>query len=243
MRRVVAGPNATRVALDNDPDAISVVYVARGLNPGTLREIEALCKRSKTRCEALDREALDGICKGLNHQGVAAIGGDFPYVDVETVMDVATRSEAPLLVVLDQIQDTGNLGAIVRSAHSLGAAGLVITRDRSATVTAATVRSSAGATECTMIARATNLARTLARLKDSGFTVLGAAMDGDPIDQVDMSPPCALVFGNEAKGLRRLTREGCDRLFSIPMAGGFESLNVSAAAAISLYVASRSGLS
>lgn len=239
MKRVVAGPNPVTAAIENEPGALTVVYLAEGLKQGTARTLEDLCKRTGVRCEATERRSLDKICGGLNHQGVAAIGGDYPYLDLETILERVASSEAPLLVVLDQIQDPGNLGAIVRSAHALGASGIVLTKDRSAAITPAAVRSSAGATECTMIARVTNLARAIDRIKGSRFMVFGAAMDGVPIDRVDMSGPCALVLGNEGKGLRRLTRESCDQLFSIPMAGGFESLNVSAAAAIALWEAAR----
>lgn len=242
MKRILPGPNAVRTALSEDPGGLSVVYRTEGLRPGARRELEDLCAAGKVRMEVVERENLDAICGELNHQGVAAIGGYFPYRDLDQVVERARASKPSLIVVLDQVQDPGNLGAIVRSAHSLGAAGIVLTKDRSAAVTGAAVRASAGATECTAIARVTNLARALDTIKDRGLFVLGAAMDGDPIDTVDMSGPCALVFGNEANGLRRLTRERCDLLFSIPMAGGFESLNVSAAAAIALFVASRASI-
>ena len=159
------------------------------------------------------------------------------------LLEAASKIESPLLVVLDQVQDPGNLGAIIRSAHALGAAGLILTRNRSASVTRGAVRSSAGASELVRIARVTNLARCLDSLREADYRVLGAAGDaGTPLVEIDWRGPCAMVLGNESRGLRRLTREHCDQLFSIPMAAEFDSLNVSASAAIALYAASLSRL-
>jgi 23S rRNA (guanosine2251-2'-O)-methyltransferase len=241
MKRILAGPNAVTEALEASPGTVNVVYTASGLKPVTAKRIAELGARGKVRHEELPREALDGLAGDLNHQGVVAITGDYPYLDLDGLLARARAVSDPVIVVLDQIQDPGNLGAIVRSAHALGAAGVVLTRDRSAGVTAAAVRASAGASERIAIARVTNLVRAIDDLKAAGYRVLGAAGEAAaPLSRMDWSGPIALVLGNEGRGLRRLTRESCDLLFRIPMPSSFDSLNVSAAAAIAIYEATGS---
>jgi 23S rRNA (guanosine2251-2'-O)-methyltransferase len=241
MKRVVAGPNAVTEAVRAAPREIASIYLADGLARATVEKIERLAREAGVPCAEAPREALDALAKGLNHQGVLALTGDYPYVDLESLIEAALRAPPPLLVVLDQVQDPGNLGAIVRSAHALGAAGVVVTRDRSASMTPAAVRASAGASELTRVARVGNLAQCLERLRDAGFFAAGAAGEADRrVGELDWSGPIALVLGAEGKGLRRLTRERCDALFRIPLATAFDSLNVSAAAAIALYEIGRS---
>jgi len=239
MKRIIAGPNAVLEALRARPAAIEVVYLADGLDSSAARRVETIAGRARVACEPIPRGALDEMAEQLNHQGVVAITGSYPYVDQAGLLTAASALEAPLLVVLDQVQDPGNLGAIIRSAHALGAAGLILTRNRSASVTRGAVRSSVGASELTRVARVTNLARCLDELRDAGYRVYGAVGGAKTtLDELTWDGPCAVVLGNESRGLRRLTREHCDALYSIPMAGGFDSLNVSAAAAITLYAAS-----
>jgi 23S rRNA (guanosine2251-2'-O)-methyltransferase len=240
LKRVITGPNAVSEALQAAPGAVGLVCVAEGLVPTTAARLQDLARRQQVPVDVLPREQLDRLARGLTHQGVVALTGDYPYADLGGLLDgLADRPEA-LLVVLDQVQDPGNLGAIVRSAHALGADGMVITRNRSAPVTAGAVRSSAGATELTRIARVTNLARAIEDLKGQGFRILGAEADAaQPVDRVDWHGRVALILGNEAKGLRRLTRDHCDALFAIPLAREFDSLGVSAAAAICLFEAAR----
>jgi 23S rRNA (guanosine2251-2'-O)-methyltransferase len=215
---------------------VAAVYLADGLSGAAADALARLCRDRDVPCSTLPRDALDALSKGLTHQGVIALAGDYPYVDLEGLLGEAGRVAEPLLVVLDQIQDPGNLGAIVRSAHALGATGVIVTRDRSAPMTPAAVRASAGASELIRVARVGNLAQCLDRLRDAGYRALGAAAEGEArVDEIDWSGPVALVLGSEGKGLRRLTRERCDSLFRIPLATAFDSLNVSVAAAIALY--------
>jgi 23S rRNA (guanosine2251-2'-O)-methyltransferase len=236
MKRVIAGPNAVTEAIRGAARDVVAVYLADGLARAAAERLERLSRDRDIPCSTLPRDALDTLAKGLTHQGVIALAGDYPYVDLEAVLDEGRRGAEPLLVVLDQIQDPGNLGAIVRSAHALGATGLILTRDRSASMTPAAVRASAGASELVRAARVGNLAQCLDRLRDSGYRVLGAAAEASAaVDEIDWSGPAALVLGGEGKGLRRLTREHCDSLFRIPLATSFDSLNVSVAAAIALY--------
>lgn len=240
MKRVLAGPRAVIEALRASPGACEVVYLADGVRSSSAQRVETLAERARVPCETVPRGALDGMADRLNHQGVVAITGAYPYLDLAALLDAAARDRDPLLVVLDQIQDPGNLGAIIRSSHALGASGLILTRNRSASVSRGAVRSSAGASELTRIARVTNLVRCLDELRDADYRVLGAAGEADAaVDSVNFGGPVALVLGNENRGLRRLTREHCDQLFSIPLAHDFDSLNVSSAAAIALHAAAR----
>ena len=241
MKRVIAGPHAVIEALRASPGAFEIVYLADGVRSSSSRRVETVAKRARVPYEFIPRSALDEMADKLNHQGVVGITGAYPYLDLNGLLEAASKVESPLLVVLDQVQDPGNLGAIIRSAHALGAAGLILTRNRSASVTRGAVRSSAGASELVRIARVTNLARCLDSLREADYRVLGAAGDaGTPLVEIDWRGPCAMVLGNESRGLRRLTREHCDQLFSIPLAAEFDSLNVSASAAIALYAASLS---
>jgi 23S rRNA (guanosine2251-2'-O)-methyltransferase len=236
MKRVIAGPNAVTEAIRSAPRDVAAIYLADGLARATAERLEKLGSDAGVPCSALPREALDALAKGMIHQGVIAIAGAFPYVDLEAILDEGRRIAEPLLVVLDQIQDPGNLGAILRSAHALGATGVVLTRDRSAAMTPGAIRASAGASELIRVARVGNLAQCLDRLRDSGYRAAGAAADAEaPIYGIDWRGPTALVLGGEGRGLRRLTRERCDLLFRIPLAAPFDSLNVSVAAAIALY--------
>jgi 23S rRNA (guanosine2251-2'-O)-methyltransferase len=171
-----------------------------------------------------------------DHQGVVAEVDPYPYADPDSLLD---RPDA-LVVALDQVQDPRNLGAVCRSAEAVGAAGLVIPSRRSAAVTAAVSKASAGAVEHLPVARVTNLADWLARAKDSGAWVYGAeARAAAPYAQTDLSGKVVLVLGGEQKGLRRRVSESCDLLISIPLRGRVGSLNVSAAAAVLLFEAAR----
>jgi 23S rRNA (guanosine2251-2'-O)-methyltransferase len=241
MKRILAGPNAVLEAIAARPREVNAICLAAGLKAATAQRIAERARRAKLSCETVSRSMIDAAAPGLNHQGVIAITGSYPYLDLDGLLAVVRAAgDAPLLVVLDQLQDPGNLGAIIRSAHALGAAGLVLTRDRSAGLSAGAVRASAGASELTRIARVTNLARCLERLAEERYRIYGAAGEADtPLDELDWTGPIALVLGNEQRGLRRLTRERCDALFAIPLAHGFDSLNVSAAAAVALYRAAQ----
>ena len=184
-------------------------------------------------------ERLDERCFDTRHQGVVGLGPPFPYRTLEDLR----AFDAPLLIALDEVQDPHNMGAILRSALSFGAAGAIVPKHRAAVVTPVVVRSSAGASERLPIAQVTNLQKALLALKDDGFEIIGLAAGGDmPIAELaDSHPPTGrvIVVGSEGSGLRRLVHERCDRIASIPMASDFDSLNASVAAALALYEASR----
>jgi 23S rRNA (guanosine2251-2'-O)-methyltransferase len=166
-----------------------------------------------------------------SHQGVCAEVGEYPYADANELL----RRNDPLIVVLDEIQDPQNLGAIARTAEVAGAAGLIIPQRRSAEVTAAAGKASAGAVEHLPIARVRNIADFLADAKAAGLWIYGAAGDGERYDSVDYSGGRVLVMGAEGTGLRPRVRESCDVLIALPQRGQIESLNVSAAAAVLIY--------
>ena len=168
------------------------------------------------------------------HQGLVAEVGPYPYADEASLL----AGESPLIVVLDEVQDPQNVGAIARSAECAGAAGLVLPRHRSAEVTPAVAKASAGAVEHLPIAQVRNVADFLADAKAAGLWVYGAAADGVPYDQPDYAGGSVLVMGAEGKGLRPRVRSACDQLVALPLRGRMESLNVSAAAAVLLYAIS-----
>ncbi|HEY2735736.1 MAG TPA: 23S rRNA (guanosine(2251)-2'-O)-methyltransferase RlmB [Polyangiales bacterium] len=237
MKRLLAGPRAVESAIAADPGRIVVVYVAD--DGKRLREFEAPARRAGVRCEARSSGELDALARGLSHQGVLAITGEYAYAELETVL--AEAGPHPLIVALDQITDPHNFGAIVRSCVAFGADGIITLKDRAAPVTPVVVRASAGATERARIVRVTNLARTLELLRERGLSIVGLDAGGSSsLDALSFARDGrVLVIGSEGSGLRRLTRELCDELARIDMPGGFESLNASVAASIALYESAR----
>jgi 23S rRNA (guanosine2251-2'-O)-methyltransferase len=182
-----------------------------------------------------DRAGLDKLSDGVRHQGVVALAEDFQFCEPEEI--VAHAEGPPALVALDEVTDPQNLGAIIRSAVTLGLDGLIIPKHRAAGITAAVVRASAGATEHASIARVTNLQRTLLTLSESGLEIIGLDAGGD-IDVRDLEPSPrgrVLVVGSEGKGLRRMVRQRCDIVVHIRQEGPMDSLNASVAAAIAMY--------
>lgn len=240
MTRLVTGPRAADEALGGRPGQLAVVYVQRGAGRRALRELVQHARRRGVRVEERSRDELDRLAGGSRHQGVIAVAGDYPYVDPEDLLGDARAGG--LVVALDCITDPHNLGAIVRSAVVFGVDGILIPQRRSASVTPAVVRSSAGATEHARIARCTNLARTLRTFAEREMQIVGLA-DEARDELRDLAPAeggRVVVVGSEGRGLRRLVRESCHRLVRIPLAGPVGSLNASVAAGIAIYETSRS---
>jgi 23S rRNA (guanosine2251-2'-O)-methyltransferase len=216
-------------------------------DPGAERALHEVLQAARKRevpTFARGRAELDRLAGEVRHQGVVALSGDYPYVDLQDILEAA--SSPTLLVALDEITDPHNLGAIVRSAVAFGAGGLVIPKNRSASVTPAVVRVSTGATEDARIAQVTNLARSLRTLREQGLEVVGLAGDvreeEDPRLHVRLGELGAhpegrvLVIGSEGRGMRRMVRQSCDRLARIELPGPVQSLNASVAAGIALHV-------
>ena len=200
-------------------------------------ELAALAEARGVPVQTASQLELDELCGSESHQGVAAVVGEYAYVELE---DLLSAPGPALIVVLDSITDAGNLGAIIRSALVLGATGVVLPKDRAAPVTPAVVRVSAGATEHLSCARVTNLARALEQMKEAGLWVLGAVERGGQLPRTaDLRGPVALVLGSEEKGIRPLVRRGCDVLLTIPSRSPMAALNVAAAATALLYEAAR----
>lgn len=241
-KRIVYGVNPVRELVAARPNAVNVVYVAVGETGPALRQLRDLCANRRVTIEERDRQELDALAgPDARHQGVLAITGEFDYVELEDLIDEIEG--AALIVVLDGVQDPHNLGAIVRSAHGLGAHGVVIPKDRAAPVTPVAVKASAGATEHLPIARVTNVARALDMLKEAGVWTVAAVSGEAPAPwDVDLTGPIALVLGAEGKGLRPLVERSCDLKVRIPMQGRVASLNVSVAAGALLYEAARQRL-
>jgi 23S rRNA (guanosine2251-2'-O)-methyltransferase len=182
-----------------------------------------------------DRAGLDKLSDGVRHQGVVALAEDYEFCEPEEI--IAHAEGPPVLVALDEVTDPQNLGAIIRSAVTLGLDGLIIPKHRAAGITAAVVRASAGATEHASIARVTNLQRTLLSLSKSGMQIVGLDAGAD-IDVRDLEPSPrgrVLVVGSEGKGLRRMVRQRCDIVVHIRQQGPMDSLNASVAAAIAMH--------
>jgi 23S rRNA (guanosine2251-2'-O)-methyltransferase len=187
-----------------------------------------------------EREKLDRMSGGGSHQGVVAVAASREYCTVDDILRIAgERGESPFLVILDGVEDPYNLGAVVRSAECAGCHGVIVPKRRSAGLTAAAAKASAGALEHMAVARVVNIAATVDELKKKGIWVFAAEADGDSLYTADLDRPAAFVFGSEGSGVSRLVREKCDFTVSIPLYGRLNSLNVSAAAAVVLCEAAR----
>lgn len=239
MKRLLLGPHAVTEALRAAAGRVAVVYADEAAPSRSAADVLALARERQVRCETRTQAELDTLAKGGRHQGVLAIAGEYPYLDLAALL--AAAGERPLLLALDQVQDPHNFGAIIRSAVALGAEGIITLKDRAAPVTAAVVRASAGACEVARIARVTNLTRTLEELREREMQVVGLAPEGthELADLPFGDRGRVLVVGSEGSGLRRLVRTQCDALARIPLGGPLQSLNASVAAGIALYESQR----
>lgn len=236
-RRRVYGTHAVAEVVRVRPEQVQAVFVAEGRRADAALDtgLAQADLQPQTRATA----ELNRLADGGRHQGVVALVGEYPYVALEDLLADADAAQGPL-VVLDQVQDPHNLGAIVRAAYGLGSSGLVLPQRRAAGVTAAVVRTSAGATEQLPICRVVNLVRALEQLRQAGWWLVGAAGgEGEPPEALDLVDRAALVLGSEGKGLRPSTAKLCDFRVAIPMAGDLDSLNVSVAAGVLLAEAAR----
>ncbi|MBK8169502.1 MAG: 23S rRNA (guanosine(2251)-2'-O)-methyltransferase RlmB [Sandaracinaceae bacterium] len=238
MKRIVVGRRAVVEAIRANGKDVAAVFVDEH-DAGALREIEEEARRAGLTVVLKSTAELDELADGLRHQGAIAIGGEFSYVDMETLR--RRSKEPPLFVALDEITDPHNFGAIIRSAVAFGADGIITLKHRAAPVTPVVVRASTGATEHASIARVTNLVSTLKELAEEGFDIVGLDAEGttsmDEIGTAELGT--VLVIGSEGKGLRRLVREHCTRLARIEMDGPIASLNASVAAGIAIHYAAR----
>ena len=219
---------------------VDKLFVLDGCMDGPVRTILREAKKGDTLISYVPKERLDQLSGGANHQGVVAQLAAYGYVEVEDILKRARdKGEDPFLILLDEIEDPHNLGAILRTANLAGAHGLIIPKRRSVGLTGTVAKTSAGAVSYTPVARVTNLARTMEDLKKEGLWFVCADMDGTSMYDLNLTGPLGLVIGNEGSGVSRLVKETCDMVASIPMRGDIDSLNASVAAGILMYEAVR----
>lgn len=237
---IICGRNPVLEALRSGRE-IDRLLVAHGTGGGSVTAIIAKCRAKGILIKEISPQKLDYYCGGANHQGVAVMFASQEYATVEDMFALAeTRGEKPFLIICDEIEDPHNLGAIIRTAEATGVHGVIIPERRSASLNATVAKAACGALEYVPVARVTNIANTIDALKERGVWVFGADMDGDDYTRTDFDTPCALVIGNEGKGIGALTAKKCDAIISLPMCGKINSLNASVAAGILMYEVVRS---
>lgn len=220
----------------NSGEEISQVYILFGQEGGIINAIRVAAKKKGIKVNQVPFEKFKQITQSKIAQGVAAVKLDQKFYDLFEVISESKKSSYPLLLLLDSIQDTHNVGAILRSADCSGVDGIIITKHNSAPINETVVKTSAGATEHVKIAQVNNLAQTIDELKQNGFWIVGSYLEGaKDYTKVDYKIPIAVVVGNEEKGIRKLTADKCDHLVKIPMKGKIQSLNVSVATGVLLF--------
>lgn len=216
---------------------IEKIIIANGTKEGSINKIVAMAREKNIIIQNVDRSKLDSMSDTKAHQGVIAIAAMYTYKTVEDILQVAKdRNEAPFIIILDEIEDPHNLGAIIRTAECAGAHGVIIPKRRSVGITAVVAKTSAGAVEYLPVAKVTNISSTIEQLKKENIWVYGADIDGeDYYYEKDLTGSIALVIGNEGKGMSRIVKEKCDFLVKIPMKGKVSSLNASVATSVLTY--------
>ncbi len=215
---------------------IDKIYIQDGCQDGPVMTIRREARKHDTLIKYVDRERLDQMSETGRHQGVIAVAGAYEYAQLEDILAAAeAKGESPFLILLDNIEDPHNLGAIIRTANLAGAHGVVIPKNRAVGLTATVARTSAGALNYTPVARVTNLAKTIEDLKKKGIWFVCADMGGTRMYDLDLKGPIGLVIGSEGEGVGRLVREKCDMTAAIPMKGDIDSLNASVAAGVLAY--------
>lgn len=232
---MIIGRNAALEALNSDR-TIDKVLVQSGNKEGSIKKVIGRANAKKIVIQEVDHARLDSLAEGGNHQGVIVFAAAQEYATLDEILDGAkAKGEDPFIVIVENLKDPHNLGAIIRTANAAGVHGVVIPKRRSVGLTAAVGNVSAGAVEYTPVAKVTNIVRTIERLKEEGLWISCADMDGDPMYQTDLKGPVALVIGGEGEGVSRLVKENCDFIVSMPMKGQINSLNASVAAALLMY--------
>ena len=233
---IVAGRNAVFEALSSKRP-VNKIFIKAGLQGGSLGKIIAAAQSAAVPVEYVQPEKLDRLAPGIRHQGIVALASPIAFSSLETVLErAASRNEMPFLLLLDELQDPQNVGALIRSADAAGVHGVLLPRRRSCPLNMVVAKISAGAVNYVPVVQIGNIVQTLRSLKEQGFWVAGADMEGDSLYfETDLDRPLVLVVGAEGKGMGHLVKENCDMLVRIPMQGGVNSLNASAAGAILLY--------
>lgn len=232
---VIVGRNPVSEALSGGRP-IESILISKNNKSGSIVAIISKAKKKGITIKEVDPKKLDFLCGGATHQGIAAVAAIKEYSTVEDILNLAKeRNEAPFIVILDEIEDPHNLGAIIRTAECAGAHGVIIKKRHSAGLSYTVGKASAGAVEYVPVAKVTNICAVIEDLKEQGVWVYGADMNGTDYTKCDFSGGAAIVIGNEGKGISRLVREKCDTIVSLPLKGKINSLNASVAAGIIMY--------
>lgn len=232
---VIEGRNAVLEAF-RAGKPIDKLFVLDGCQDGPIQTIKREAKKHDTIINFVDKTRLSQISETGKHQGVIAIAAAYEYAEVEDILALAeAKGEPPFIILLDNIEDPHNLGAIIRTANLAGAHGVIIPKRRAVGLTATVARTSAGALNYTPVAKVTNLAKTMEDLKEKGLWFVCADMDGESMYKLNLTGPIGLIIGSEGEGVGRLVKEKCDFIASIPMKGDIDSLNASVAAGVLAY--------
>jgi 23S rRNA (guanosine2251-2'-O)-methyltransferase len=236
--RSLFGFHAVTVRLRQRPESVHAVYLAAGRHDARAKDITARAEVARCPVHLVDDARLTGLAGFAHHQGVVAVvDAGMPHVTLDDVLE--NPAEPALLVILDGVTDPHNLGACLRNADAFGAQAVIVPKDRAAGVNATVAKAASGAADTVPVVSVTNLARTMRDLKARGVWLLGADAGGESLHDADLTGPIAWVLGAEGSGLRRLTRDTCDRIVGIPLVGSVASLNVAVACGICLYATRR----
>lgn len=232
----VEGRNPVIEAIKSNRE-IDKILIAKGSEQGSIQKIIGMAKEKRIVIQYVEKAKLDAMSETKSHQGVIALVTPYSYKTVDDIIRTAEdKNEDPFIIILDEIEDPHNLGAIIRTAECAGAHGVIIPKRRAVGLTPVVIKSSAGAVEYMNIAKVSNIASTIEELKERGVWIYGADMDGEQdYFNKDLSGPIAIVVGSEGKGIGRLVKEKCDFLVKIPMNGKISSLNASVAASVMMY--------
>ena len=215
---------------------IDKIFILDGCQDGPVSTIKREAKKKDVMIKYVTKERLDQISETGKHQGVIAYAAAYEYAELEDIFDKAKeKGEDPFIMILDNIEDPHNLGAIIRTANLAGAHGVIIPKNRAVGLTATVARTSAGALNFTPVVKVTNISKTIQELKNRGLWFVCADMGGTEMYKINLKGPIGLVIGNEGDGVSRLVRENCDMIASIPMKGDIDSLNASGAAGVLAY--------
>ena len=232
---VIYGRNAVLEAFRSGK-TIDRLYVQEGVADGTLQSILRTAKKTDAVINFVSKDRLSKYAEGDKHQGVVAMAAAYNYADVEDILNAAKeKGEPPFIIVLDDIEDPHNLGAIIRTANQAGAHGVIIPKRHAVGLTATVARTSAGAINYTPVAKVTNISRTIEELKEKGIWFACADMSGELMYNCNLTGAIGLVIGSEGSGVSRLLKEKCDFVVKIPMFGQIDSLNASVAAGVLSY--------
>lgn len=240
MGSIIAGRRPVMEAL-RAGTRIEKVVLLQGVQGNVISDLRALAESNGVQVIVASKQDFRQLAINATTQGVVAVVQSKDFIDLETLLRIpAERNERGFVLVLDEIEDPQNLGALVRTAECAGAHGVIIPRHHAATVTTTVVKASAGATEHMPMAEVTNIVNTLERLKEAGYWIIGLDRGGEhSYTDPDYSTPTALVVGNEGRGIRRLVKEHCDELVKISLFGKIDSLNASVAGALAMYEVTR----